>query len=215
MLFIVTGRCNRTKAGSVQVIALAAYAVLVTIAGIVWAFSSYGCKVNGGVELMALDVNRLQHADAAQMVSESESAVQPVREEVSAASAPRSASDQFDVETITFNGRRLRKSGELSMLVTAYSPDSRSCGRFADGITASGYSVWTNGMKLVAADTDLLPFGSIITVPGYNNDNPVPVLDRGGKIKGRRLDVLYPTHEIARQWGAQRLTVVVWEYVDG
>ena len=114
----------------------------------------------------------------------------------------------------TFNGRPIRKSHTVRMLVTAYSPDARSCGKWADGITASGYSVWTNGMKLVAADTRLLPFGSIISVPGYNGGNPVPVLDRGGAIKGRRLDVLYPTHEIARQWGAQRLTVTVWEYAD-
>ena len=69
-------------------------------------------------------------------------------------------------------------------------------------------------MKLVAADTRLLPFGSIITVPGYNGGRPVPVLDRGGLIKGHRLDVLYPTHEIALQWGNQHLNVDVWEYDD-
>ncbi len=113
-----------------------------------------------------------------------------------------------------FNGRPLRKARTLRMLVTAYSPDEQSCGIFADGITASGYSVYTNGMKLVAADTRLLPFGTIITVPGYNSGRPVPVLDRGGKIKGRRLDVLYPTHQRALQWGTQSLEVTVWEYAD-
>ncbi len=115
---------------------------------------------------------------------------------------------------VTFNGRPLRKVKQLNMLTTAYSPDEKSCGKWADGFTASGYSVWTNGMKLVAADTNLLPFGTIVTIPGYNNGNPVQVLDRGGKIKGHRLDLLYPTHEIALQWGAQRLEVEVWEYAD-
>ncbi|MEO1235715.1 MAG: 3D domain-containing protein [Planctomycetota bacterium] len=114
----------------------------------------------------------------------------------------------------TFDGRPLRPVKTLRMLTTAYSPDARSCGKWADGITASGYSVWTNGMKLVAADTSLLPFGTIVTVPGYNGGRPVPVLDRGGVIKGARLDVLYPTHERALQWGAQRLDVTVWEYAD-
>ena len=113
-----------------------------------------------------------------------------------------------------FDCRPIRKVGHMSMLVTAYSPDHRSCGKWADGITASGYSVWTNGMKLAAADTRLLPFGTIVTVPGYNGGQPVPILDRGGRIKGRRLDVLYPTHEVAKTWGAQRLTVTVWEYAD-
>jgi 3D (Asp-Asp-Asp) domain-containing protein len=70
-------------------------------------------------------------------------------------------------------------------------------------------------MKLVAADTEVLPFGSIISVPGYDNESVVPVLDRGGAIKGRRLDVLYPTHEQARKWGRQALEVTVWDYVDG
>ena len=114
----------------------------------------------------------------------------------------------------TFDGRPLRPVRTVRMLTTAYSPDERSCGIYADGITASGYSVWTNGMKLVAADTDHYPFGSILTIPGYNGGRPVPVLDRGGRIKGHRLDLLYPTHERALQWGAQRLDVTVWEYAD-
>lgn len=117
-------------------------------------------------------------------------------------------------EVATFNGRPLRAVRELTMKVTAYSPDARSCGKWADGNTASGYSVWTNGMKLVAADTDLLPFHSIVSIPGYHGGRPVPVLDRGGVIKGNRLDVLYPTHERALEWGVQDLTVTVWEYAD-
>ncbi len=117
-------------------------------------------------------------------------------------------------ETPTFDGRPLRAVKTMRMLTTAYSPDAQSCGIWADGITASGYSVWTNGMKLVAADTRLLPFGTIISVPGYHGGQPVPVLDRGGAIKGHRLDVLYPTHERALIWGVQRLDVTVWEYAD-
>ncbi len=123
---------------------------------------------------------------------------------------PADASDERPM----FDGRPLRRVRQMTMLTTAYSPDARSCGKWADGYTASGYSVWTNGMKLVAADTKVLPFGALVSIPGYNGGRPVPVLDRGGKIKGNRLDLLYPTHEIARQWGAQRLTVDVWEYAD-
>ena len=116
--------------------------------------------------------------------------------------------------TATFDHRPLRRVRTLGMRVTAYSPDARSCGRWADGQTASGYSVWTNGMNLVAADTDLLPFGTIVTVPGYADGQPVPVLDRGGAIRGHRLDVLYPTHERALQWGVQEVDVTIWEYAD-
>lgn len=114
-----------------------------------------------------------------------------------------------------FDGRPIRPVKTMWMTVTAYSPDERSCDDSADGYTATNHSVWTNAMRLVAADTSLLPFGSMLTVPGYADGEVVPVLDRGGAIKGRRLDVLYPTHEIARKWGRQRLQVTVWEFADG
>lgn len=115
---------------------------------------------------------------------------------------------------VMYDGRPVRVARTIRMEVTAYSPDARSCGKFADGITASGYSVWTNGMKLVAADTRVLPFNTLVSIPGYNNGRPVPVLDRGGAIKGNKLDLLYPTHEQALQFGRKHLTVTVWEYAD-
>jgi 3D (Asp-Asp-Asp) domain-containing protein len=48
-----------------------------------------------------------------------------------------------------------------------------------------------------------------MVVPGYNNDKPVKVLDRGGAIKGDRVDVFFPTHEEALEWGVQNLDVKV------
>lgn len=112
-----------------------------------------------------------------------------------------------------FDGRAIRPTKTMSMIVTAYSPDARSCAPFDDGYTASGYSVQTNGGALIAADKRF-KFGSLMSVPGYNGNRPTPVLDRGGAIKGNRLDVLYPTHEIARKWGRRRVEVIIWEYVD-
>lgn len=119
-----------------------------------------------------------------------------------------------DQPTRTFAGRPIEKVRTIEMEVTAYSPGPESCGKWADGQTASGYSVQTNGGHLVAADTDLLPFGTIVTVPGYDNGEPVPVLDRGGAIEGKRLDVLFPTRKRALQWGRQTVTVTVWRYAD-
>ena len=101
------------------------------------------------------------------------------------------------------------------MLVTAYSPDARSCGDSADGYTATMHSVETNAHQLVAADPTVLPYGSMLTVPGYASELIVPVLDCGGKIKGNHLDVLFKTHEEAVKWGVKRVMVTMWEYVDG
>lgn len=114
-----------------------------------------------------------------------------------------------------FNGRAVRPVKTMWMTVTGYSPDERSCGKWADGITASNKSVWTNAMQLVAADTRILPFGSLLSIDGYAGDQIVPVEDRGGAIKGMRLDLLYPTHEEALQWGIKHMPVTVWEYVEG
>ena len=112
-----------------------------------------------------------------------------------------------------FDHKPIRQVSARTMKTTAYSPDHRSCGKWADGITASGKSVWMNGGRLVAADRSI-PYGTILTIPGYNDGKPVQVWDRGGKIKGNRLDLLYPTHEVALQWGVQDLPVVFWEFVE-
>jgi 3D (Asp-Asp-Asp) domain-containing protein len=125
------------------------------------------------------------------------------------------AADRDPPQMAAYNGRPIRAVATIRMRVTAYSPDWRSCGASADGITASGYSVLTNGGFMVAADPRVLPLGSLVSVPGYDGGAVVPVLDTGGAIKGNRLDVLYPTHEVAMCWGVQELDVVVWEYADG
>ncbi len=120
-----------------------------------------------------------------------------------------------DASTRWFNGRPVRPARTITMKVTAYSADAASCYPFADGQTATLHSVESNGGFLVAADTDLLPFGTMLSIEGYNGGKVVPVLDRGGAIKGNRLDLLFPSHEAALQWGVKTLDVVVWEYADG
>lgn len=89
--------------------------------------------------------------------------------------------------------------------VSAYCPCEKCCERFADGITASGKPA--KGF-LVAAPPEY-PFGTLMKIPGYNNDLPVPVLDRGSAIKGNKLDILMKSHDEALRWGRQFLTVTI------
>lgn len=72
------------------------------------------------------------------------------------------------------------------------------------GITASGTRVRPGTL---AADTSRFPFGTIMYVPGYGYG---VVEDRGGAIRGNKLDVYYRTHEQALEWGRQHLDVKVW-----
>lgn len=54
----------------------------------------------------------------------------------------------------------------------------------------------------MAADKSV-PFGTLVIVPGYADGRPVKVLDRGGAIKGNRLDVFFTDHQEALNWGVQ------------
>ena len=82
--------------------------------------------------------------------------------------------------------------------VTAYCPCEKCCGAFADGFTASGVPAVG---RIIAAPPEI-PFGTLIFIEGYGY---ATVQDRGGAIKGKRLDVLFPTHQEALDWGVKYL----------
>lgn len=75
------------------------------------------------------------------------------------------------------------------------------------GITASGYNVRNTiytreGYRIVAADTRVVPMGTIIKVTyGNGKSFKAKVLDKGGSIKGRKLDILVATKQEAYRLG--------------
>ncbi len=95
----------------------------------------------------------------------------------------------------------------VRMRVTAYCPCPKCCGEYADGITANGHRI-RPGDTFAAADRRY-SFGTEMLIPGYNKSVPVEVLDRGGAIKGNRVDVFFATHEEALQWGVRYLDVEI------
>jgi 3D (Asp-Asp-Asp) domain-containing protein len=97
----------------------------------------------------------------------------------------------------------------MEVYVTAYCACKKCCGSHAKGVTASGRPISYNGGHFIAADTSILPYGSRVIVPGYNDDNPVEVIDRGGAIKGAHIDIFMPTHEQAVEWGKKRLEITI------
>ena len=99
----------------------------------------------------------------------------------------------------------------MLMEVTAYCACTKCCGPRARGVTASGKRVNYNGGRFVAADTRLLKFSTKLIVPRYASGQPVEVIDRGGAIKGNKLDVFFDSHQEARRWGRQWLVVSVVE----
>ena len=121
---------------------------------------------------------------------------------------------------------RTARDGEprvYNMEVTAYCPCGICCGwernwwgrpvyssgpqkgqRKRVGITASGTRARPG---VIAADTDIFPFGTVMYVPGYGYG---VVEDRGGAIRGHRIDLFYRTHDQALEWGRQNKRVKVW-----
>ena len=90
-----------------------------------------------------------------------------------------------------------------TMKVTAYCPCSKCCGYGSPGITASG----VRAIGFMVAAPRSIPFKTKLIIPGYNNNEIVLVEDRGGSIKGNRLDVLFPTHNDALLWGVRELEI--------
>ncbi len=93
--------------------------------------------------------------------------------------------------------------------VTGYCPCEKCCGPHAQGVTASGKPVSYHDGIFVAADPSVLPFGTRVRVPGYHDAAVAEVIDKGSAITGQRLDVFFPTHEQAEEWGRQWLAVRV------
>lgn len=89
--------------------------------------------------------------------------------------------------------------------VTAYCPCKICCGKWSDGITASGTKA---DHPLVAAPPEY-EFGTQMKIPGYSNGKWVKVEDRGDAIKENRLDVLFPSHQEALQWRKQEIGVEI------
>ena len=127
------------------------------------------------------------------------------------ASIPDSEVSIFDENKADNNSEPKSESSEkwriVRMRVTGYCPCSKCCGKYADGITACGYKI-RPGDTFVAADKRY-SFGTEVIIEGYNDGEPIKVLDRGGAIRGNKLDAFFHTHEEALEWGVKYIDVKV------
>ena len=89
--------------------------------------------------------------------------------------------------------------------ITAYCSCSKCCGKWADGVTASGKPVkW----GIIATDWRVLPKGTKVRIEGFPNTVFI-ALDKGGAIKGKKIDIWYPSHKKALQFGRHKRFVRV------
>ncbi|HSB51817.1 MAG TPA: 3D domain-containing protein [Dissulfurispiraceae bacterium] len=93
----------------------------------------------------------------------------------------------------------------LSVVATAYSNDPISINvpKWRDGKTATMTPVrW----GVVAVDPEIIPFGSRVFIEDMGWFSAE---DTGSRIKGKRIDIFYPSRREAVRFGRKELTVLI------
>lgn len=85
----------------------------------------------------------------------------------------------------------LSYSQVMTLDATAYCPCSKCCGKWANGVTATGLRA---GYGVAAVDPRVIPLGTKLYVEGYGY---CIAGDTGGAIKGNRIDLCYGSHSEA------------------
>lgn len=87
-------------------------------------------------------------------------------------------------------------------VITAYCTCRICCGVYSGGNrTASGTVPTSN--RTIAVDTSVIPFGTKVVI----NGQVYVAEDRGGAIKGKRIDMFFMTHKEALRWGRRTMEV--------
>lgn len=105
----------------------------------------------------------------------------------------------------------------VKVTATGYTAGYESTGKTPNhpdyGITYSGVKVKRDLYSTIAADLDIYPLGTIIFIPGYGYG---VVADKGGAIKGNKLDLYFPTVEaVYSEWGKKEVEVAIIKMGDG
>lgn len=103
------------------------------------------------------------------------------------------------------------------VVATGYTAGVESTGKGPNhpeyGITYSGVVVKRDLYSTVAADLNVFPIGTILFIPEYGFG---VVADKGGAIKGNRVDLFFNTvDDVYAQWGKKELDVYVIEEGNG
>ncbi|MDR4889409.1 3D domain-containing protein [Fredinandcohnia sp. QZ13] len=104
-----------------------------------------------------------------------------------------------------------------TVVATGYTAGVESTGKDANhpsyGITYSGVKVKRDLYSTIAADLNVFPIGTILFIPDYGYG---VVADKGGAIKGNKIDLYYETvHDVYNKWGKRTLDVYVIKMGDG
>jgi len=97
--------------------------------------------------------------------------------------------------------KRARVKKVIVLEATAYYPGPEDTWPYASGTTASGLKA---GYGVVAVDTRVIKLKTLLYVEGYGF---AIAADKGGAIKGEKIDLCFDTYEQAVQFGRKKVKV--------
>lgn len=103
-------------------------------------------------------------------------------------------SAQAQAQSNNMAGGQYISLGEFTL--TSYCNCEKCCGKWADGITASGLPAEPG---IIAVDPQIIPLGSHVMIDGEE----YLAADTGGAINGNRIDVFCEDHQSALEYGVQ------------
>lgn len=137
------------------------------------------------------------------------SAVKPFDDALSAPKPVIVAEDSPLVDAESTQVKPEPKPQTIEVVSTFYVSDCRGC----SGITASGYDVgrtiYYGEYRIIAADKSIALGTKVYVELADGQAFKAIVLDRGGSIKGARIDVLVATYDEAIRLGRQQAKVTI------
>lgn len=97
-----------------------------------------------------------------------------------------------------------RGSRILTMVATGYCPCNKCNYPYGGQPSYLGYPLRRG---IVAVDPKVIPMGSQLHIEGYGSGLAA---DQGNAIKGNRIDLFFPTHQEALNWGIRTVRVTVY-----
>lgn len=136
---------------------------------------------------------------------------------ISANATNISSSEAVNISVKLEDTMDLTKYPKKQVIATGYTAGIESTGKSPDhpeyGITYSGVKVKRDLYSTIAADLSVFPIGTILFIPDYGFG---VVADKGGAIKGNKIDLYYETvKDVYTKWGKRNLDVYVVKQGDG
>ncbi|SCX60834.1 LysM peptidoglycan-binding and 3D domain-containing protein [Lysinibacillus fusiformis] len=120
-------------------------------------------------------------------------------------SAPEATAPSTSTTASKENAPEANKTASKEIIVeaSAYTASCEGC----SGITATGMNLKANpNAKVISVDPAVIPLGSKVYVEGYGE---AIAGDTGGAIKGKRIDVFFPSQQDAINFGVKQIKVTI------